>query len=419
MKVLVLGAGVIGVTSAWYLSRAGHEVTVVEREPEPASGASHANGGQISVSHAVPWANPAAPLLILKWLGRSDAPLKFRPRLDRNQWLWGARFLYECLPARTCRNTRDILALGHASLAALKALRSELALEYDQQTRGILSVFTERGAFDDAVSHLDLLRAHGIRCEPRTPEQCVAIEPALKAVQPRLVGGVYTPDDESGDACEFTRRLASRCAQRGVRFLFGHAVERMVLENGRVKALRVRPAEGGARELAADAYVMALGSWSVFLLREAGISVPVYPVKGYSVTLPVRAQDDAPRVSLTDEANKLVFSRLGDRLRVAGTADLTGYEDGVDTGRCAAILERVFTLFPRAGDRAGVGLWAGLRPATPGNVPLIGATRYPNLFLNTGHGTLGWTLACGSGHALADIVSGRRPGADFPFLRTI
>jgi D-amino-acid dehydrogenase len=419
MKVLVLGAGVIGVTSAWYLNRAGLEVTVVERESEPASATSHANGGQISVSHAVPWANPSAPLLVLKWLGRTDAPLKFRPRLDWRQWLWGARFLRECLPARTRRNTRHILALGRASLAALKALREELALEYDQQTRGILTICTERAAFDEALSHLELVRERGIRCEPRTPEQCVAIEPALKAVQPRLVGGVYAPDDESGDACAFTRAVAARCAQSGVRFLFGHTVEPIAVENARIKAVRVRAADGASRELAADAYVMALGSWSPFLLRDAGIPVPVYPVKGYSITLPVRAQDDAPRVSLSDEAHKLVFSRLGDRLRVAGTAELTGYDDRVDPGRCAAILERVFTLFPRAGDRAGATMWAGLRPATPGNVPLIGATRYPNLFLNTGHGTLGWTLACGSGQALAEIVSGRRPEADFPFLRTI
>ena len=419
MKILVLGAGVIGVASAWYLSRAGHDVTVVERRAEPASEASFANGGQISVSHAVPWANPSAPLQILKWLGRADAPLKFRPRLDWGQWLWGVRFLRECLPARTRDNTRHILALGRSSLAALKALRDELGIAYDQQMRGILSVYTDHRGLDDALSHLALLRAGGIRCEPKTSTECVTIEPALADAQPRLAGGIYTPDDESGDACLFTRKLATQCARRGVRFLFGHTAERIVIDSGRVKAVRITDAAGGSQELAADAYVMAMGSWSPLMLRQARVAAPVYPVKGYSVTLAVRAQDDAPRVSVTDEARKLVFSRLGDRLRVAGTAELAGYDDRIDAGCCAAILDRVFELFPHAGDRASTQMWAGLRPATPGNVPLIGVSRLPNLLVNTGHGTLGWTLACGSGQAIAEIVGGRRPDVDFPFLRMI
>jgi len=203
-----------------------------------------------------------------------------------------------------------------------------------------------------------------------------------------------------------------------VRFLFGHIAERIVVDSGRVRAICIIGPEGDSRERAADAYVVAMGSWSLFLLRQARIAVPVYPVKGYSVTLAVRAQDDAPRVSLTDEAHKLVFSRLGDRLRVAGTAEVAGYDDRIDPERCALILDRVFSLFPRAGDRADTHMWAGLRPATPGNVPLVGTTRYSNLFVNTGHGTLGWTLACGSGQAIAEIVSGRRPDADFPFLQT-
>ncbi|MBI4195365.1 MAG: D-amino acid dehydrogenase [Betaproteobacteria bacterium] len=418
MKVAVLGAGVIGVASAWYLGRAGHEVTVVDRQPEPALETSYANGGQISVSHAVPWANPAAPLQILRWLGRADAPLKFRPRADLHQWLWGMRFLLECLPARTRDNTRRILALARASIAALQALRVELGVAYHQQARGILSVYTERRALDDALSHLDLLRAGNIRCEPRTAEECVAIEPALQGARVRLAGGIYAPDDESGDAHVFTRALAAENARRGVRFLFGHTVERLLVEGGRVAGAQLAAPERGARRLTADAYVVALGSWSPLLTRPAGIDLPVYPVKGYSVTLPVRVEDEAPHVSLTDEAHKIVFSRLGDCLRVAGTAELAGYDARVDGVRCAAILERVFALFPRAGDRAQASQWAGLRPATPGNVPLIGATRYPNLFLNTGHGTLGWTLACGSGLALAEIVSGRSPDVDFVFGRT-
>jgi D-amino-acid dehydrogenase len=414
MKVVVLGAGVVGVTSAWYLARAGHEVTVVERREGAALETSFANGGQISASHVVPWANPAAPAQILRWLGRRNAPLSFRPRADWRQWLWGARFLLECTPHRTRENARALLALSRASLVELRALRRETGIEYRERTRGILGIYTERRAFERAVREAEWISALGARREPCTPARCTEIEPALRAFGPRLVGGVYAPDDESGDAHAFTVRLAQLCEREGVAFLYGHEARRLAAAAGRVSFALVR-GRGTESALAADAFVVALGPHSPALLRSLGVELPVYPVKGYSVTLPA-APGAAPEVSLTDEERRLVFSRLGDELRVAGMADISGYDAAVDERRCRAIVERLFEIFPGAGERAGIRCWAGLRPATPGNVPLIGAVRYPNLFLNTGHGTLGWTLACGSAAALAELVSGRRPAIEFPFL---
>lgn len=416
MKVVVLGAGVIGVTSAWYLRQAGHEVTVVERQPAPGMETSFANGGQISVSHAEPWANPAAPLQTLKWLGRKDAPLLFRPRADFNQWLWGARFLFECLPQRARDNARQILALALYSVAELKTLRRETGIAYDELARGILSFYTDQREFERAAAVADSMRAWGCAREIKTAAECAAIEPVLGPAQSRLAGGIFAPGDESGDAHVFTQKLAALCAERGVMFRYSHAVRRLREAGGNIAGVEIAGPQAGVETLSADRYIIALGSFSAPLLRGIGIAVPVYPVKGYSVTLPVGPQHEAPTVSLTDEGRKLVFSRLGNRLRVAGTAELAGYDTDIDRVRCEAILRRVFELFPNAGERDRTEFWAGLRPATPGNVPLIGGTRYPNLFLNTGHGTLGWTLACGSGRAIADIVNGNLPQVGIKFI---
>lgn len=416
MKLIVLGAGVVGVTSAWYLSEAGHDVTVIDRQAEPALETSYANGGQISTSHAEPWANPAAPLDILKWLGREDAPLLFRFRADPNQWSWGARFLFECLPHRTRANARQILALARYSAETLQALRRETGINYDELTRGILSFYTDRREFERAARAAEAMRSWGCGREIKTASECVRIEPALNSIESRLTGGIFAPGDESGDARVFTRRLAAMCEARGTIFRFSSTVQRLVTAGGTIAGVEVAEPQRSAELLAAGGYVVALGSYSAPLLRTAGISVPVYPVKGYSVTLPVGAQHSAPTVSLTDEAHKVVFSRLGQHLRIAGTAELAGYDTAVSRPRCEAILRRTFELFPNAGDRDRAEFWAGLRPATPGNVPLIGKTRYANLFLNTGHGTLGWTLACGSGKAIAAVVTGHRPEPDFNFL---
>ncbi len=416
MRVLVLGSGVVGTAAAWYLCKAGHEVTVVDRQPASGLETSFANGGQVSVSHAEPWANPHAPATILKWLAREDAPLLFRLRADPAQWSWVLRFLFECLPGRTRDNIVQLVNLGLYSRAALQALRAETGIRYEHLERGILHVYTSQAEFEAAAAPAELMRRHGVDRQIRTAAECVAIEPALDAVRHRIAGGTYTPADESGNAWMFTDALAKLAASRGVSFRYGTDVLRLLAAGGRLEGVRVRQPEGGEETLRADAYVMALGSYSARMLRGVGIRVPVYPAKGYSITVPVARPERAPSVSLTDDAHKLVFSRLGDQLRVAGTAELTGWNTEINRVRCQAIVRRAAELFPGGAHWALARFWAGLRPATPGNVPLIGRSRLGNLFLDTGHGTLGWTHACGSGRALAELVSGRVPEVDFRFL---
>jgi D-amino-acid dehydrogenase len=395
---------VIGVTSAWYLTEAGHEVTLVERRAQPGLETSFANGGQISAGHAEPWAKPAALPKILKWLGREDAPLLFRPRLDWAQWRWGLGFLRECIPGRFERNSRTLAGLARYSRDRLRALRSSTGIHYDELTRGILQFATREADLQTLRNQAEAMREFGARREFKTAAECLALEPALKNSREPVLGGLYDAHDESGDAFKFTSALAERARALGVRFHTG-TVQQIEAAGDRVEAVHA------GERLRADAYVVALGSYSPLFLRPIGIRIPVYPLKGYSITLETTA---GPTVSLTDEAAKIVISRLGNRLRAAGTAELTGYDTSINAARCDAILRRIRTLFPGVVPGA-VKTWAGLRPATPSNVPVIGRTRFANLFLNTGHGTLGWTLACGSGRALADIVSGRKPEVEFRF----
>jgi D-amino-acid dehydrogenase len=416
MQVIVLGAGVVGTASAWYLARAGHEVTVIERQGAAGLETSFANGGQVSASHAEPWANPGVPAKLLQWLGREDAPLVFRPRAEWRQWAWGARFLLECLPFRNRVNTRQLLALALYSRAQLQQLRRDTGIEYDQLARGILAFHTDEREFQRAAAQAERMRRYGCVCEAKTAEACIAIEPAMRHAADRIVGGIYTPEDESGDACKFTQGLARLAAEQGVRFEYGRTIKRLETGGGRVRRVVLADATGRDDPVAAEAYVVALGSYSPLLLAPLGVSLPVYPLKGYSITVPLEPADEAPTVSLTDVEHKLVYSRLGDRLRVAGTAEMDDYNTEVDDARCQAIVRRTFELFPGAGHPEQAEFWTGLRPATPSNLPCVGRTRYPNLFLNTGHGTLGWTLACGSGQAITDIVGGRVPEPDFRFM---
>jgi D-amino-acid dehydrogenase len=417
MKVLVLGAGVIGTASAWYLARAGHEVTVVDRQPGAGLETSFANGGQISVSQSEPWAAPGAPLKVLKWLGREDAPLLFRPRLSWHQLSWGLRFLFECLPSRFRFNIREMVNLGRYSRESLQELRRETGIEYDQLARGILQFYTDAKEFENAQFASAVLREYGIERVVKTVDEAIAIEPALESARDKLVGATYAQGDESGDATKFTHNLAQLCQNAGVRFSYQTRIEAIETSGGSVTGVRVRRETRQPETLTADAYVVALGSYSPLLLRPIGISIPVYPAKGYSATLSTEGFRGAPRVSLTDEGHKIVFSRLGERLRIAGTAELAGYDTGLNMVRCAALVKRARELFPSAADYAHPVFWAGLRPATPSNCPIIGRTaRYRNLYINTGHGTLGWTESCGSGRALADIVSGGTPEVDYHFL---
>jgi D-amino-acid dehydrogenase len=410
MKVLVLGAGVIGTSTAWYLTGAGHEVTVVDRREAAGMETSFANGGQISVSHAEPWANPEAPLKILQWLWRDDSPLLFRLRMDPNQWTWGARFLYECLPGRTRENIREIVKLSVYSRDSLRKLREETGIEYDQLERGILHYFTDRAAYESALRATELVRSYGLDRDVKTVDEAIAIEPALAAARERIVGATYTATDESGDAHRFTQRLARMAEAKGVRFLFGQSIQRLDLARDGIGGV-----VAGDGVLKADAYVVALGSYSPLFTRPIGLDLPVYPAKGYSATVDILDPARAPTVSLIDDSAKIVFSRLGKRLRIAGTAELSGYSTELNDVRCRALIRRAREIFPGAAEYDRAAFWTGLRPSTPSNVPIIGASRIPRLYLNTGHGTLGWTMACGSGRALADIMSGRRPQVDFNF----
>jgi D-amino-acid dehydrogenase len=415
MNVLVLGAGVVGTTAAWYLRADGHDVTVVERRQAVAEETSFANGGQISVSHIEPWADPGAPLKILKWLGQPDAPLLFRPRLDWHQWRWGAQFLLECLPWRTRRNMLQILAISKYSGAALRELRAATGIAYDALQRGILQIYTDREDFDDAARAAELVRRYGIAREVKTPEDCVALEPALAARRDWIVGGTYTATDETGDARKFTQALAALGAERGIAFRFGVTVESLAVAEGAVRGVRMVNENDRKEVVAADAYVVCLSSYSPKLLDPIGVHTLVYPAKGYSATLPIADPALAPTISITDDAKKIAFTRLGDHLRVAGTAELSGYNLELNSVRCEALTRRASEWFGDAIDTSRAAYWAGLRPATPSNVPVIGRTRYRNLYLNVGHGTLGWTMAAGSGKALSGIVSGCKPEIEFAF----
>ena len=420
MRVIVLGAGLLGVTSAYFLRQQGHDVTVIDRQATPGAETSFANGGQISVSHAEPWANPGAPLKLLKWLGREDAPLLFRLRADMRQWLWGLQFLRECTPARTRHNIGHIVRLGTYSRDTLQALRRDLGLEYDQRTQGILHFYTSQKEFDAAEAPAQQMRELGCERQVISADEAVRLEPALRHIRPQLAGATYTAEDESGDANRFARELAARCVADGVEFRMGHHITALREAGGRIDHVEVTDNEGRYQRIQGDAYVLALGSFSPVLVKPLGLNLPIYPARGYSVTMPVKDASMAHQVSLTDDEFKLVFSRYtseqGDRLRIAGTAELNGYDRDLNPVRCQAIVRRVEALFPGAGDSTQAQFWSGLRPATPSNLPIIGQSRVQNLFLNTGHGTLGWTHSCGSGKSLARIVSGLAPEVDFAFV---
>lgn len=416
MKVAVLGSGVVGTCSAWWLRQAGHDVVVIDREAGPAQETSFANGGQISVSYAEPWANPQAPLKLLKWMGKDDAPLLFRPQFDWRQWVWGLAFLRECLPSRLAPNIRAMVRLAQYSQDTLGQMRDELGLEYHQLQRGILNFYRDQDEFDGSQKAADVMRDYGLDRKVVSADEVIAIEPALAPHRASIVGGDYTETDESGDVHAFTLQVADRAKKAGVEFEFSTRITRVICEDGRAAAVEVIRHDGSYGRIDADAFVVALGSFTPQLMRPLGIHCLIYPTKGYSASFPIIKPEAAPVVSLTDSKHKVVFSRLGDTLRMAGTAELSGYSRTLNPVRCQAMTELARELFDGVLDFDNVSYWSGLRPSTPSNVPLIGRTRIPNLYLNTGHGTLGWTMGPGSGKAIADVISGKTPQPEFPFM---
>jgi D-amino-acid dehydrogenase len=415
VRVIVLGAGVIGTTAAWYLNRAGHEVTVLERNAGAACETSFANAGQLSVSHAEPWANPAAPYKVLKWLGKEDAPLLFRLRADPAQWSWALKFLIACGAKRSARNMIQLAKLGTYSLACLREIRRETGIEYDQLGCGIMEFYTSQAAFDRALKPAEIMREMGCELRVIDADEVVRIEPAMVFIKPQLAGATYTSADESGDVYRFTTGLAQLAANQAVRFRYGVRIQRLLLAGGAIVGVELAGESGRYEVVQGDAYVLALGCSSRQIAREVGVGLDIYPAKGYSATLPILDADKAPSVSLTDDEYQLAFSRLGSRLRIAGTAELNGYNLALNSVRCQSIIRRTLELFPGVSNPELASYWAGLRPSTPGNLPYIGRSRVANLYLNTGHGTLGWTHACGSGRALAQILSGQKPEVDFEF----
>ena len=421
MKIIVLGAGIIGISTAWYLTQQGHEVTVVDRQSDAALETSFANGAQISVSFCEPWANAGAPLKVAKWLLRDDSPLLFRPRLDPYQWRWGVKFLTQCTDAAFARNVQQLVALGAYSHESLKSLVAETGIQYNRLEKGILHFFSSAADFEAGAQGAELMRQYGVDRRVLSREEVLKVEPALASFGAHIHGGTYTPSDESGDACTFTQKLAALCAERGVKFLWEHDILGLNTAGGEISGVRVvnRQTELGST-LLADQYVVAMGSYSTALLRPVGVDLDIYPAKGYSATLKLKKPAQASSVSLLDDTRKIAISRLGDTIRIAGTAEMAGYDTRLDTAtarvRCAALVRRYEELFPGVADTSEPNFWTGLRPSTPTNIPYIGrADRLPNLWLNAGHGTLGWTHGAGSGRALAELMMGQQPQLNFGF----
>lgn len=430
MKTLVLGAGIIGISTAWHLLERGHDVVVVDRQPQAARETSFANAAQISVSYCEPWANKHAPAKLVKWMFRNDAPLLFRPQADWRQWRWGLQFLSQCNDAAFERNVRQLVALGAYSHAALKEVVRATGIEYKRLERGIAHYYTDQASFESAAGAAELMQKYGVQRKVVSRDELLAIEPAFRSFAHRIAGGTYTASDESGDARIFTEELARRCAERGAELLFGHDVERLEKAGGAVESVVVRDrATGGRRKLHADAVIVAAGSWSAPLLRTVGVDLPIYPGKGYSATFKLKKPELAPFVSTIDDEMKIAMSRLGDELRVAGTIEVGGYDLSLDSplaqARCQMLANRIETVLPGVCDTRSEAeggnprYWTGLRPATPTNIPFIGRTKVDKLWVNAGHGTLGWTHGAGSGKAIAELVSGRQPQMAFDFCGNV
>ncbi len=407
MKILVLGSGVIGVTSAWYLAQAGHEVTVIDRQPASGMETSYANAGQVSPGMSAPWAGPDTPKKAIAWLMMHHRPLVVWPLPDPALLAWVGRFLTNCNAAAYARNKSRMVRLAEYSRDRLRDLRTVTGITYDDRQHGLLQLFRNQAQADHVTDDTAVLDRLGVPYQILDRQGAIAHEPALANVPHKFVGGLKLPGDETGDAHLFTQRLAALAAGAGVVFRYDTAIERLTTEAGKITGVVTATAT-----YTADSYVVAMGSYSPGLLKAAGITLPVYPVKGYSITLPVRNAANAPVSTVMDETYKVAITRLGDRIRVGGTAELAGFSTRLRTPRRRTLEHSLNDLFPGAGDLGQATFWTGLRPMTPDGPPVVGPTKYPNLWLNTGHGTLGWTMACGSGALLADLITGRTPNIE-------
>jgi D-amino-acid dehydrogenase len=404
MDIVVLGGGVVGVTSAWYLAKAGHKVTLLERRGGVALETSHANAGQISPGYASPWAAPGIPLKAAKWLLQKHAPFTVRPTSDPFQLRWMLKMFANCTPAAYAVNKGRMVRLAEYSRDCMKLLRDELALDYEGRQLGTLQLFRSQAQRDASQRDIEVLEEYGVPYQSLDASGCEEVEPALARVRGKVVGGLRLPGDETGDCFRFTQALADEARRLGVEFVFNCAIDEVELAQGRAVAVRA-----GEQRFKADAIVCALGSYGTGFLRPLGIELPVYPVKGYSLTLPMTDAAGAPRSTVLDETYKVAITRFDERIRVGGMAELSGFNLALNPRRHDTLAMVVRDLFPQGGDLEQASFWTGLRPMTPDGTPLVGPSPIPGLWLNTGHGTLGWTMAAGSGQLLSDLISGSAP----------
>ena len=407
MKIIVLGSGVIGTATAYYLAQQGHEVTVVDRQSGAGQETSYGNAGEVSPGYSAPWAGPGIPMKAVKWLLMRHSPLAIRPSFDPAMWRWVTQMLMNCTAGRYEINKSRMLRLAEYSRQCIEALRNDTGIQYDERTLGTMQLFRNQKQLDAVDQDIDILKRYNVSYEVLDPAACIRIEPALAKVREKFVGALRLPGDETGDCFKFTQRLAVMAQKAGVKFKYGVTIERLIDDGDKITS--VATSQG---EMKADAYVLALGSYSPLLLRKVGIRIPVYPIKGYSITVPIIDTASAPESTIMDETFKVAITRLGDRIRVGGTAEIAGYDLTLRESRRDTLVHSVTDLFPGSGDISKAEFWTGLRPMTPDGTPVVGPTSYRNLFLNTGHGTLGWTMACGSGKLVADIISGRTPEID-------
>ena len=411
MRVVILGAGVIGVTTAYQLARDGHEVVVIERHDNPAEKTSFANAGLVAPGHAYAWSSPRAPKILLKSLIRDDQALRFKLSADPALWSWTLKFLAQCTNERAARNTRNKHRLCMFSQAALHEILADTGVAYDGAADGLLYLYRSTANFDRAVANMAILRDGGQDLRAVDGAEAARLDPALAHVGDDIAGAIHCPTDESGDAHLFTRGLAEVLAGRGVKFDYGVAVGGIELSAGRVE--KIVTDQGDYR---ADAYVLALGCQAAAMARPLGVKLPVYPIKGYSVTLPIAGRNDAPRLGGVDEDNLVAYGRFGDRLRITATAEFAGYDTGHRPADFTTMLKVARGLFPNGGDYDQPRYWAGLRPMTPEGAPILGPGRHQNLYFNVGHGHMGWTMAAGSARIVADMVAGRSPEIDLDGL---